>query len=121
MIKTLEEFTFSGSFSIQLKNYGFFEPKVIYIDVCLNSTLTELQKELTLHVKKNLHIFNEAASDRAFKPHVTIAFRDLKKTDFYSAKMHFENKVFEGSLICEGFCLLKYNGKSWDVFRKFNF
>src|SRR5688572_23852130 len=59
LIRTIAEFKFTNNFSVELKNFSCFEPKVIFIDVAPNETLNTLQKQLVFHIKSNLNIFNQ--------------------------------------------------------------
>ncbi len=119
LIDTFSKFKFNQHLKINLKNFGWFEPKVVFIDVEKNEDLNALQKEIVQHVKQHLQIFNEADSLRAYHPHVTVAFRDLKKSDFYLMREEYKTKNFEASFIADHFCLLKHNGKRWDVMERF--
>lgn len=121
LIQKLSEFKFSKKISVELKNYSCFEPKVIFIDVMSNETLNILQKELVFHVKSNLNIFNQYEDKRAYHPHVTIAFRDLKKTDFYLANEEYKNKNFNAEFEVRSFFLLKHTGKVWLPLKEFSF
>ena len=120
LLLNLEQFNFLP-FNIHLNNYNCFEPRVIFIDVKKNEELIELQKKLVHHIKKNLNIFNQSDDKRGFHPHVTIAFRDLKKNQFYSAWSELKEKVFEGSFICNSFYLLKQNEQQWIPYRELKF
>ncbi|MGZ3882717.1 MAG: 2'-5' RNA ligase family protein [Bacteroidia bacterium] len=119
LIEQLKLFQFTGPIAIGLNGFGCFEPKVVFIDVVKNEQLGQLQKELVQHVKSNLGILNQANDLRGFHPHVTIAFRDLKKADFYRMMEEYKEKPFVASFSCCDFCLLKHNGKSWDVLERF--
>lgn len=121
LIEKISEFKFSPSFDLQLKNYSCFEPKVIFIDVIKNETLNTLQKELVFHVKSNLNVFNQYEDKRGYHPHVTIAFRDLKKTDFYLANEEYKAKVFDAEFKVNSFFLLKHTGKVWLPLKAFSF
>lgn len=121
LIQKISDFKFSSSFSVELKNYSGFEPKVIFIDVIPNDTLNTLQKELVFHVKSNLNIFNQYEDKRAYHPHVTIAFRDLKKTDFYLANEEYKTKTFSAKFQVNSFFLLKHAGKVWLTLKEFSF
>ncbi len=121
LIEKISTFKFSSPFNIHLQNYSCFEPKVIFIDVIKNETLNELQKQLVLHVKSNLNIFNQYEDRRAYHPHLTIAFRDLKKTDFYLANEEYKNKTFSGRFNVNSFFLLKHTGKIWLRHKEFPF
>jgi 2'-5' RNA ligase len=121
LIQTLSEFKFSSPFTVQLKNFGCFEPKVIFIDVVKNEALSSLQKELVFHIKSNLNIFNQYEDKRGFHPHLTIAFRDLKKENFYLANKEYQAKTFEANFSVNSFFLLKHDGKRWNSFKEFAF
>jgi len=118
LIGKLSEFRFEEIFSIELKNFSFFEPRVIYADVIKNLLLDKLHDRLTLYAKKELKLYNEAEDLRGFHPHVTVAFRDLKKPKFYELQKDFEKKKLEGIFEYKGFCLLKLE-KQWEVITTF--
>ncbi|MDF2449661.1 MAG: 2-5 ligase [Bacteroidota bacterium] len=82
LFNCLKDFKFSKTLNVVLSSYGCFEPRVVFIDVAENSDLIELQKKLVTHVKMNLGLLNQANNLRGFHPHVTVAFRDLKKATF---------------------------------------
>ena len=118
LIETLKIFSFKNTFAIHLKNYNFFEPRVMYIDVEKNESLTELQTQLKLFAQQKLKLLNEVNDLRGFKPHVTIAFRDLKKPLFYELQTQFKNKEYSNSFNYGGFSLLKFD-KKWEVIHNF--
>jgi 2'-5' RNA ligase len=121
MIGKIAEFDFSIPFKLQLKNFSCFEPKVIFVDVVPNEILSALQKELVYHIKSNLNIFNQYDDKRAYHPHVTIAFRDLKKSDFYLANEEYKSKTYNAEFKVNSFFLLKHAGKIWLPFKEFSF
>ena len=121
LIEKISGFKFSSGLAVELKNYSCFEPKVIFIDVVKNETLNTLQKELVFHIKSNLNIFNQYEDKRAYHPHVTIAFRDLKKTDFYLANVEYKTKSFNAEFKVNSFFLLKHTGKIWLPLKEFSF
>jgi 2'-5' RNA ligase len=56
---------------------------------------------------------------RGFHPHITVAFRDLKKQKFIELWENFISKEFNESFNYEGFCLLRLE-KKWEIIQKFN-
>ena len=70
------------SFKIELHNFSAFAPRVIFIDVVSNDALSLLNKELHRFCKRELNLFNASYKDQPFHPHLTLAFRDLKKPMF---------------------------------------
>lgn len=120
LIQKLSAFKVQTPFSVSLKNFSCFEPKVIFIDVVKNETLASLQKELVFHIKSNLNIFNQYEDKRAFRPHITIAFRDLKKENFYLANAEYTTKTFSAEFQVNSFFLLKHTGKVWLPHKEFS-
>jgi 2'-5' RNA ligase len=109
-----------NSFEMSLRNYGCFEPRVIFIDVEPNEQLSQIQQQLHRHMKKSLNVFNAQYKDQPFHPHLTIAFRDLKKQSFYKAWEEFKNKNYSANCTVDSITLLKHNGKIWEIFNKFD-
>ena len=69
-------------------------------------------------MREHLKLVNDLG-ERPFRPHMTIAFRDLKKPLFFEAKEEFEQKSLEEQFYVKDICLLKHNGSSWDVYRRY--
>jgi 2'-5' RNA ligase len=101
-------------FKVTLKDFGAFSPRVIYVQVEENQHLNMLQKEVGRKALKIWHIYPKPDS-RAFTPHMTIAFRDLKKPNFFEAWKEFEGRQYQTEFTASDLCLLKHNGKTWDV------
>lgn len=106
-------------FHMRLKNFSCFSPKVIFIDVDGNEELSVLQKELHRFCKKELNLFNANYKELPFYPHLTLAFRDLKKPNFDKAWEEFKEKKFLADFLVEQVTLLKHTGKVWQVFQNF--
>lgn len=121
LIQTISEFNFSIPFKVQLKNFSCFEPKVIFVDVVPNDILSALQKEFVYHIKSKLQIFNQYEDTRGYHPHITIAFRDLKKSDFYLAYEEYKSKSYKAEFNVNSFFLLKHTGKNWVPHKEFLF
>lgn len=111
LIEKLKNFEWEERFEIVLNGFSCFEPRVMYVDVTREEKLDILQKKLTTFAKRELKLFNEAEDERGFHPHVTIAFRDLKKPKFYELWPEFEKKKFEGNFSFKGFSLLRLEDK----------
>ena len=121
LIECLSEFQFNTVFPIFLNNYDCFEPRVVFINVEEQSELYNLQKQLVNHVKRRLNLFNQSDDMRSFHPHITIAFRDLKKPMFYKVWEEFKSKHFSGNFNCDSISLLKHQKDEWVVLRQFDF
>ncbi len=107
------------SFEIHLDGYGAFEPRVIYIDVKKTESLSGLYHKVRKTMQRFLHMDNADWKNRGFHPHLTVAFRDLKKPLFKAAWNEFRDKVFSGSWKAGQVMLLKHNGSNWEIYREF--
>lgn len=114
LIDTIKQFKFDEQITIQLSNYSVFEPRVIFINVLENENLFKFQKKLVQFVKSKFNIFNQADDLRGFHPHITIAYRDLKKPIFYAIWKEYEQQKFERAFVCNSFWLLKKTDKKWE-------
>lgn len=120
-IERLNEFFKSRHpFPLSLVDYSSFPPRVIFITVAPNAALTNLQYDLNRFCKMSLNLFNSNYRDLPFHPHVTIAFRDLKKTKFEAAWAEFKEKKFQAEFVVDSVFLLKHNGNLWVTHHQFN-
>ncbi len=104
---------------INLKDFDCFSPRVIFIKVAYSDALKVIQQRVHQFCKKELGIFNADYKDRPFHPHITIAFRDLKKPAFFQSWQEFKHKTFDAQFLANSMCLLKHDGKKWEVMRRF--
>jgi len=121
LLDCLNGFSFEDSPLIKLNNFNSFEPRVVFINVEKDETLFLLQQKLVLHVKKTLNLFNQSDNLRGFHPHITIAFRDLKKQIFYKLWDEFKSKGFKTAFNCNQLALLKKGKLNWEIYKQFKF
>jgi 2'-5' RNA ligase len=114
LISLLQEFAQENiQFSIETEHYGAFPPRVIFIKIKENNTLRMLQKELRRHLALEMGIWNEEFDRRPFYPHITVGFRDLKKSMFAEAWHDFKKRSFQTSFEVNSISLMKHDGKQW--------
>ncbi|MEM7548355.1 MAG: 2'-5' RNA ligase family protein [Bacteroidota bacterium] len=109
-------------FDLTLNGYGSFEPKVFFVQVVENQELKNLHQELhqLMKIKHNV-LPREGFIERPFRPHITLAFRDLKKQEFYRLWKDFQDRNYERVFMVSSLALLKHNGISWDEHHIFSF
>tara|TARA_X000001036_G_scaffold204452_2_gene192080 strand:+ start:2396 stop:2944 length:549 start_codon:yes stop_codon:yes gene_type:complete len=108
------------SFELALQNFGVFEPRVIFVDVAENKFLRVLRDKVLVEMGKR-QVYNGEYKNSGFQPHITIAFRDLKKANFYEAWETFKNQKYERKFSVSGITLLKHQSGHWDEMRTFQF
>ncbi|HEY8513037.1 MAG TPA: RNA 2',3'-cyclic phosphodiesterase [Cyclobacteriaceae bacterium] len=107
------------SFHLTLRNFSCFSPKVIFIDVETNPELHALQQELHRYCRTELNLYNATYKEQPFYPHLTLAFRDLKKPNFEKAWQEFRDKEYRADFAVDTITLLKHTGKLWKPFKNF--
>lgn len=108
-------------FIIDLQNFGHFGERVIYIDIADSNSLNDLQFAVNKFMKLNFNLFNSTHKDNGFNPHMTIAFRDLKKEQFRNAWNVYKNENYSRQFEANGINLLKHNGAKWEVHKNYTF
>ncbi len=106
---------------IELNGFGCFTPRVIFVNVVQSPRLTSLQNLVRQYCKRHLGLFNADYQDRPFHPHVTVAFRDLKKSMFAKAWESCKEKSFKGEFTASRVALLKHDGRKWNIHQEFDF
>ena len=120
LVEELGRFAIANTaLTINLNGFSSFPPRVIFINVETTQELENLQKELHRHVKRKLNLFNANYKELPFHPHLTLAFRDLKKPNYQKAWEEFVNKNYQASFVADKITLLKHSGTVWEVFRHF--
>lgn len=116
LLEKLKGFLLEQSpFELHLKNFNAFPPRVIYMDVTTNEPLVIFQKTLERFCKRAFQLFNANRLDQAYHPHLTVAFRDLKKEQFVHAWGEFKVKQYDQSFQVKEIAVLKHVGTAWEV------
>lgn len=114
VIETLQELAEGfNSFPIELNGYGAFPPRVLFLHVVPSEMLSRLQTDVHLAMKRGFNIFNADYKKKAFHPHITLAFRDLKKSAFEEAWNALKDRPYQARWQATAFTLLKHDGKQW--------
>ncbi len=122
LIRNLLEFSDTQhKFRITLHGFDSFPPRVIFVNVMRSQQLDALQKQLHSFCKTHLDTFNAGYKDQPFHPHVTVAFRDLRKTEFLAAWDEFKQRQYDAEFECDSIELLKHDGKFWKPFKTLPF
>ncbi len=107
-------------FLLKCDGFGAFEPRVIYINLDRPDALVNLQRNIGQLMKQQMHLFNANYKDKVFNPHMTIAFRDLRKAMFHKAWEEFRVKKYTTSFMTDSFALLKHDSRHWQVHQRFH-
>lgn len=122
LIDSLKRFAKGNTpFEVHLKDFDCFAPRVIFTKVVESEPLRIFQLQLHRFVKVELNLFNAHYRDLPFHPHITLAFRDLKKNQFEVAWKEFNERKYEANFKVSEIILLKHTGTVWVPYANFDF
>jgi len=103
-------------FELELKDFGHFSNRVIFVDVVPQPSLNVLEQEVNKQFSETFPsiIFRTRPE---FNPHVTIATRDIPEDRFDEAWAYFEHQQFSMSFTCDALSLYKLVNGKWEVIR----
>jgi len=107
--------------SISLDGFNAFSPHVIYIDVVKSAGLMTLQPKLLTHLEADIALVSQQERKRAYVPHLTVAFRDLKPNMFRKAWAEFQHQEFHADFTASRLSLLIHHGNLWTVKENYEF
>jgi len=112
-IDILEDFVKEQkSFQVDLKDFGRFNQKVIFINIEDHEPIKILHTELQKVISANLQLKKHEKFSK-IHPHITLASRDLHYKQFPDAWTDFKKREFQASFTAKSFTLLKHDGKQW--------
>ncbi|MDY6939172.1 MAG: 2'-5' RNA ligase family protein [Cyanobacteriota bacterium] len=122
LTESLAEFTqWHYPIPITLSGFGAFPPRVIYVNVLKTPELMQVRASLFTYLTQKFESIATKADRRSFSPHMTVAFRDLKKHDFYDAWPQFQTRSLSREFTVSHLTLLVHDGRQWQVDRQFPF
>jgi 2'-5' RNA ligase len=105
-------------FMVELKDFGAFANKnspVIFVPPQMSEQLGTLQAEIIDRFAETYPKVRLNTFEHEFKPHMTIAYRDLAPKQFEEAWAVYKDKEFYARFVAERVSLLQHNGLKWNV------
>lgn len=106
-------------FRLDLHHFGSFPGRVIFVEVLPNERLSLLQQHLEKYLAENLQLSN--GGRKGFHPHMTIAFKDLKRSVFPAAWAYFSRQVYVRTFAVSALVLLQHQASGWVEYGHFPF
>lgn len=104
-------------FDLVLKDFDAFKnlkQPVIYIKPVCCPSLSGLQKQISHNFFTAFPDIPFKDTELEFKPHLTIAYRDLKPQFFEEAWQEFQIKSYFASFVVTDFRLMQHDGQHWE-------
>ena len=104
-----------NSFSLAVKGYGAFKPRVIFIKPELPPGLSDLYQNWRDALMKTFpHVLGKYP-DKPYHPHITLAHRDVDRKQFDEMWNLYENKKIDISIEINQFCILGHGKNGWEI------
>ena len=111
-------------FEIRLDNFGHFHGRVLFLNAVPSDQLSELQgrmnEALSDILPKDTGKERVQRKDRTFRPHITIASKDLDPQAFSDAWTVFKDQKYIRTFDVAGVTLLTHTGKKWEISATFS-
>lgn len=108
----------SDKFTIDLKDFGAFPKRVIFIEPVFQPQLFVLNERLNEKIED---IIDSQRDYREYHPHVTLAYRDLSEDHFEAAWKEYSRMKFEASFSVSSVFLMKMEEGRWKVEKEYPF
>lgn len=103
-----------------LENFEAFDTHAVVIRALKNPDIMKLQRAVASVFRKNeIDKLPPGSKNLAFRPHLTIAYRDIMPEVFPIIWEEYKDTRFKRSFITEHFSLLKHDGKQWNKISDF--
>lgn len=107
-----------GPIDLEFSGFDRFGKRVLFIALKASPTLNTLQSELSIFCRTGLKLEPEL-SDKAFHPHMTIAFKDTKPQRFEDYWSFVKAHPFQSYYHFKDVALLKKIENKWEVVGRF--
>ena len=107
----------------ELKNFGSFKngrTPVMFVKPVMNDGLHQLQKEVLQNFANHFSAQQIMKSETDFHPHITIGYRDLRRSMFKQAWAEYRLKQYSATFTVTGFHLLQHDGHVWNSISNFS-
>ncbi len=101
------------SFPVVLEDFGRFDQRVIYVRIRHNSALARLHYDLCAWMAQRAQL--TCQDRRPYRPHMTLAHRDLSQELFPSVWAAFAERRYQRHYTASHISLLRHNGRFWEV------
>lgn len=103
-------------FRQELENFEAFDMHAVVIRALKNPELINLQRAVaSVFRKSNIDKLPPGSRSTSFRPHLTIAYRDILPEVFPLIWQEYKDARFKRSFTVDHFNLLKHDGKQWNV------
>lgn len=120
LIKKLQLYDFGGeSIEIKLENFQTFDQRTLFVDVAKNERLEHFSKAVKL-LFNHQKIIPQRQEKHFFVPHITLANRDLRKSDFKAVANEFKKRIYQRNFFLNQLSVLKLEGRKWELFEIIN-
>jgi|GEM_PF-898954 len=107
----------SPPFEISLRNFGFFEEGVMFLDVEANPELENLRQRILAGLSERHGISPEEIEDSRYHFHVTLAY-GLSSQEFAELRKSFDARELHFKFLASHIDLLCHTGHQWVTYRR---
>ena len=108
-------------FKMQLRDYGSFKPKVIFINPIISNELNELYELWHQALLAKMPRVLDKYPERTYHPHITLAHKDVTREQYDKIWKYYTRKEYRVAFPVNNFCILEYKTKEWVIEKQYSF
>lgn len=108
-------------FQLKLNGFDFFKPRVVYIRPVVSAPLQELHEIWQSALLSKMPHILDTYPPRPYHPHLTLAHKDVTRSQFDLMMNFFNNKTFNANFTVDRFYILSYREQGWEIEREYPF
>lgn len=121
LIELLKKLTLNtAAFNLVFDGVGSFNSKNIILKIQENEALMKLQNIIVQEFKTELKIMNGNFRNLPFDPHVTLAGREIRKSEFEAIKQAYQSENLSHEDLIANVVLMKQMGRDWKAHHRFD-
>lgn len=98
-------------FMIICNGFSTFPKRVVFVDINQNQSLQSYENDIRRALIS--HAPCVARNEHGFRPHITVAFRDLSPSAFEEAKHYFVQRPYQREWTADGLWRLDHGPEGW--------
>lgn len=107
------------AFNLRLRGYGAFPPHVVFIRALVNEDVESLYRDWRGRLEASMPEAIARYPDRPYRPHITLAHRDVEESQFHAIWSHYGEKRLDITYRVKSFAILDLLRTGWVVRKEF--
>lgn len=102
-----------SAFSLRLRGYGAFPPRVVFMKPMPSEALDNLYRDWRTRLEEKMPSILARYPEKPYRPHMTLAHRDVTDDQFHEMWMHYGERRLDITFKVKAFSILDGTPTGW--------